>query len=122
MRSDELPWQDPPEELERLLGQIRTSTSTQEWARVWARRFAPSLSQAGIASLASYGAVTKGRGAMMTETEMLGRVDLRPLLPTIRVLWCCTGRRIRSSRSRAAGSSPQGSRAPGSSSSRVATP
>lgn len=53
MRSDELPWQDPPEELERVLEQMRTSASMQEWARVWARRFAPSLSEDGIASLAS---------------------------------------------------------------------
>jgi class 3 adenylate cyclase len=64
---------------------MRTSASDQEWARVWARRFAPSLSEADVASLAAYSAVTTGRGAMMTETEMLGRVDLRPLLPTIRV-------------------------------------
>jgi class 3 adenylate cyclase len=85
MRSDELPWQDPPEELERSLEQMRTSASDQEWARVWARRFAPSLSEADIASLAASSAVTTGRGAMMTETEMLGHVDLRPLLPTIRV-------------------------------------
>jgi class 3 adenylate cyclase len=85
IRSDELPWQDSPEELERTLAQMRTSASNQEWARVWARRFAPSLSDADIASLASYGDVTTGRGAMMTETEMLGHVDLRPLLPTIRV-------------------------------------
>jgi hypothetical protein len=43
------------------------------------------LSEDGIASLASYSDVTTGRGAMMAEAAMLNEVDLRPLLPTIRV-------------------------------------
>ena len=57
----------------------------QEWAASWSRRFAPSLSEAGIRAIGSYGAVTGGIGARIAEDEMLSRVDLLSLLPTIQV-------------------------------------
>lgn len=85
MRSDDLPWQESEEESRQSLDMFRRSTSTQEWAATWSRRFAPSLSEAEIRSLGSYGAVTGGNGARIAEDEMLNRVDLLTLLPTIRV-------------------------------------
>jgi class 3 adenylate cyclase len=85
IRSDELPWEESEEEARQLLDVFRRSTSVQTWAATWARSFAPSLAEAQIQNLASYGAVTRGPGGGIAEDEMLYGVDLRDLLPTIRV-------------------------------------
>ena len=85
MRSEDLPWEDSEEDWRQSLDMFHRSTSTQEWASAWAHRFAPSLRDPEIRSLASYSAVTGGHGGRIAEDEMLSRVDLRALLPTIRV-------------------------------------
>jgi class 3 adenylate cyclase len=85
MRSDELPWQDSEEEAQRVLAQIGRSSSTQEWASSWARRFAPSLPEASIHALGSYNALTAGHGGQIAEAEMFNHFDLRTMLPSIRV-------------------------------------
>jgi class 3 adenylate cyclase len=85
MRSDELPWQDAPGELERIVDQGRRSASAIEWARSWARTYGPSLPESSLVAFAEYGALTAGAGGQIAEQIMLNSVDLRPLLPTIRV-------------------------------------
>jgi len=85
MRSEEMPWGQSEEEWRQSHDMFRRSTSIQEWAAAWCRSFAPSLSEREIGSLGSYGAVTGGHGARIAEDAMLSRVDLRTLLPTIRI-------------------------------------
>jgi class 3 adenylate cyclase len=84
-RSEDLPWNDTEEDWRQTLDMFHRSTSAQEWAVAWAHRFAPSLRDQEIRSLASYSAVTRGHGGGIAGDEMLSRVDLRSLLPTIRV-------------------------------------
>jgi len=85
MRSDELPWESSDEEKQQELDMFRRSTSMREWATTWSRSFAPSLSDTEIRELGSYGAVTSSVGGGVAALESLNRVDLRDLLPTIRV-------------------------------------
>ncbi len=85
IRSEELPWNDSEEEWQQYLDMFRRADSMREWAASWSRRFAPSLSETGIRAIGSYGAVTGGIGARIAEDEMLSRVDLLSLLPTIQV-------------------------------------
>jgi class 3 adenylate cyclase len=85
MRSEELPWEDSKEEQRQELDMFRRNTSIQEWATTWSRSFAPSLSDAEIRELGSYSAVSSSVGGGVAELESLNRVDLRDLLPTIRV-------------------------------------
>jgi class 3 adenylate cyclase len=85
VRSEELPWQDSVEELERILDQYRRNWSSQEWASSWTRRFAPTLPEPSARAIGSYNAVTIAKGGGIAEEEMHNRVDLLALLPTIRV-------------------------------------
>ncbi len=85
IRSDELPWQETEEDVKRTIDQIRRASSAREWASSWVRGFAPSLPEASIHAIGSYDALTAGRGGNIAEVEMFNRVDLRTLLPSIRV-------------------------------------
>jgi len=85
MRSEELHWEDSDEEKQQELDMFRRNTSMREWATTWSRSFAPSLGEAETRQIGSYGAVTTSIGGGVAELESLNRVDLRDLLPAIRV-------------------------------------
>ena len=85
IRSDELPWQESEEDVKRTIDQIKRASSAREWAGSWVRGFAPSLPEASIRAIGSYDALTAGHGGNIAEVEMFNRVDLRTLLPSIRL-------------------------------------
>ncbi len=85
MRSEELHWEDSDTEKQQELDMFRRNTSMREWATTWSRSYAPSLSDAETREIGSYGALTNSIGGGVAERESLNRVDLRDLLPTIRV-------------------------------------
>jgi class 3 adenylate cyclase len=87
MRTDDLPWEESEEEWEQDLEMYRRLPSGAEWAESWIRSFAPSLLavDGAVRSFASYGANTRAPGGGLWMDEVFRGVDLRALLPTIRV-------------------------------------
>ncbi len=87
IRSDELPWEESEEEWQRDLEMYRRLPSQLDWAESWVRRFAPTLLQRepAVRSMAAYQAVSRAPGGGASMDEVFSHVDLRALLPSIRV-------------------------------------
>jgi len=94
MRSDDLPWESSEDQIAAALGGIRRVTSLRAWAEVWARDIAPSW--AGdpdrIAVGEALSALAGSAEAWYQDQRMFYDIDLRPVLPSIRVPTLVLGR------------------------------
>ena len=84
----EFPWGDTDEQLERMIAEDRAGWGTHDWAneglRTW---YAPSLvdDPAEVAFLAAYVRMGASPGAGETLARMNHEIDVRAILPSIRV-------------------------------------
>ena len=93
-RSDELPWESSDDEVESSLGVIRRVTNLRHWAEVWTRDVLPSWSgdPERVAVSEALSALAGSAEAWYQDQSMFYDVDLRPLLPSIRVPTLILGR------------------------------
>jgi class 3 adenylate cyclase len=86
-RSDDLPWEDPPGTIEGTLGSIRRITNLNTWAERFSRGGLPSWADdpAKISTIEALSALAGSAEAWYQDQRMFHDIDLRDLLPTIRV-------------------------------------
>jgi class 3 adenylate cyclase len=87
VQSEEVPWQWSEDRWEAFLGQLRRSPSLREWTEQWMRRQFPSLRGDHVAFewLVDMSHLTCTQNAWVTSLGQMSKVDLRSVLPSIRM-------------------------------------
>jgi class 3 adenylate cyclase len=87
IRSDELPWEDPPDKVEAHLGAIRGITNLHTWAERFTRVAVPSWADDAekLAMMEALSAIAGSGEAWYQDQQLFHGLDLRDLLPSIRV-------------------------------------
>jgi len=93
-RSDDLPWEASPDQIEASLGVIRRVTNLRGWAEVSARNNLPSwaLDPDKVALWEALSALAGSAEAWYQDQRMFHGIDLREVVPTIRTPTLLLGR------------------------------
>ena len=87
VQTDDMPWEWSDDRWQGFLGQLRRINDLREWTEQWVRRQYPSLkgdSQA-LEWFVDVGHLTSTHSAWVADTAQMSRVDLRSILPSIRL-------------------------------------
>ena len=86
-QTDDMPWGYSEDRWAAFLGQLRRTTSVREWTEQWVRRQLPSIrGDAQVFEwLVDMSHLTSTQTAWVTQITQMSRVDLRAILPSIRL-------------------------------------
>ena len=86
-QTDDMPWAYSEDRWEAFLGQLRRTTSVREWTEQWMRRQYPSLKgdREAFEWFVDVSHLTSTQTAWVAEIAQMSKVDLRSILPTIRL-------------------------------------
>jgi class 3 adenylate cyclase len=93
-QSDDLPWESAPDAIEANLGAIRRITNVRRWAERWTRDVLPSWAgdEQKISLMEAVSALGGSAEAWYQDQRMFYGVDLRDLVPSVRVPTLILGR------------------------------